>query len=64
MPLYDWICTSKSCKHEWEESATIADSESGKIKCPKCGTVAEKLITLVTPKHPSWGMWNDHRRVG
>lgn len=54
MPLYDYICPSRSCKHQWEQQVTIA--ESNNVKCPKCGTIGEKQMPSIKP-HVSWGKW-------
>jgi len=56
MPLYDLKCTNPNCEYEYEDIIKLDDAED--IKCPKCGSLVERLITLVTPKHLSWAKWN------
>ncbi len=36
MPLYDYHC--KACGKEFELALTLQEHESGKAKCPKCGS--------------------------
>jgi putative FmdB family regulatory protein len=36
MPVYDYIC--KDCHKSFEVVLTLAEHESGKAKCPDCGS--------------------------
>jgi len=46
MPLYSYECTY--CQCEFEEFRKLSEA-SGKSFCPKCGSVAFKLPSLVRP---------------
>jgi putative FmdB family regulatory protein len=44
MPIYEYYCQNKECKHEWEDEASII-SEPLKI-CPVCGKeTAKRLVS-------------------
>lgn len=45
MPLYDYECSNKKCKHKFDQFVRI--SEFGKlVVCSKCGGRADKLLSL------------------
>jgi putative FmdB family regulatory protein len=58
MPLYDIQCKNPECGHENEVMIHL-DQVDQEIKCPDCGGVAAILITVVPPRHKSWGSWNN-----
>lgn len=35
MPVYEYFC--EACQKEFEQVLTLAEHESGKVSCPKCG---------------------------
>ena len=40
--MYDYECTK--CKHVFEETRTMKERES--CECPKCGEMADKIMTI------------------
>ena len=55
MPMYDYLCTAKKCKHEFEEN--VPYDKSNEVKCPKCGTLSEKVFVKAFKPHVSWSQW-------
>jgi len=49
-----WDYQCPNCKHEFED--LVEDKEKDDVKCPKCGTKADriKLNHPVHGKHTSW----------
>jgi len=62
--LYDYECTS--CHEEFEAMCpSMALRDEYEPVCPFCGQVAKRVFNKKGPaKHLSWGLWNDHARVG
>lgn len=56
MPTYNYECTSKKCKNEWEEEQKITDEPL--IKCPKCKKkTAKRLISCGSTFILAGGGW-------
>lgn len=46
MPTYEFVCTKKTCKHEFSELCSFSDYENGftSIACPECGKKKPKKL--------------------
>jgi putative FmdB family regulatory protein len=57
MPLYDYICENKDCKHEFDY-VVIGFNDETPVLCPKCTQVAKKVPSLNARMKQNWSQWN------
>lgn len=57
MPLYDYECKKKECKHEFEENVPLSEFGTRVVKCPKCGAVSQRKMTAQRGPHTTWKNW-------
>jgi putative FmdB family regulatory protein len=57
MPLYDFRC--HNCNHKFEDSVSLTELDTKKVKCPKCKHPnTERLISLTSAATKStWSTW-------
>lgn len=61
MPIYEYECTNKKCKHIEEELLPIS-KQPKTMKCPKCGKRNKKIFSTTTNHIFKGDGWADKKR--
>lgn len=58
MPIYNFLCTNRKCKYEFDEVYLSWSEDVSKQKCPKCGKKAKKIPSTNARMKQNWSHWN------
>ena len=48
--IYEYVCINEDCKNKFEEFTTSYDNNNH-TSCPKCGSVAKKIMSSSTYRY-------------